>query len=787
MALNTENVKKVKLGLLSGFTAQGSSAIAIGYNAGYSSQGNNSIVIGANSAAINSDNSIVIGSNASSKLDISNQLVIGFDASNNSSGGLYGNNLGKDNFKLGINKNNPQYTLDVSGETKFQYIRDISGLLGNPGQVLSSTSSGIQWITGGGGGGTSYWDINGTNDIYNNNSGNVGIGTTTPTYKLDVSGRTIIRDSLYMNSTDISDVSGIYFRDGTYIGHGSSFDIRSPEIIKLNNNSIVITNNNVGIGKEPTIFDLSANDIIYAIKYSNVDNSIYVGGNFTEIYINNINSPVNAICKVYLNNGTIDNMNGGVVNGAINGECYAIDIDSNNNVYIGGSFATADGIIVNNIAKWDGSSWSQLGQGVGGNCRAIAIDSSNNIYAGGSIMTAGEINVNRIAKWDGSSWSELSTGLDGVCHAIAIDSSNNVYVGGNFTTAGETNVNNIARWNGTIWEPLTYSLIFDFNNGVDGPCYAIAIDINNNVYVGGQFSSVSDGFANMNNIAVWKIASSLNPYWRSLDNGLDDTCLAITLDNNNVYVGGNFTTADGIIVNHIAKWISSGSGNSTNAGGSWSAIGTGLSGIFSFTTYCNTIAINNNDIYVGGDFTGAGDISSNNFAYWNGSIWDKYYIFDISGDLAVRGDAYKPGGGSWSSISDIRMKTDVNLADNNYLLNMIDNFPLYKYKWNDEYLTEYKNQYSGYQYGTIAQELVELSNKYPELKGTFKIIEAQINNKKYDDFHTVNSSQFTYILIGVVKELINNNRSLLNKNNELQNEIISIKNDINKLFEILDK
>jgi hypothetical protein len=50
----------------------------------------------------------------------------------------------------------------------------------------------------------------------------------------------------------------------------------------------------------------------------------------------------------------------------------------------------------------------------------------------------------------------------------------------------------------------------------------------------------------------------------------------------------------------------------------------------------------------------------------------------------------------------------------------------------------------------------------------------------YDDFHIVNSSQFTYILIGVFKELIN-------KNNELHNEIISIKNDINKLFQILDK
>jgi hypothetical protein len=115
MALNTDNVKKVKVGLLSGFTGQGSNAIAIGYNAGYTNQGDNSIAIGANSSAINSDNSIVIGTGASSKLDISNQLVIGFDASNNSYGGIYGVNLGKNNFKLGINTNSPIYDLDISG------------------------------------------------------------------------------------------------------------------------------------------------------------------------------------------------------------------------------------------------------------------------------------------------------------------------------------------------------------------------------------------------------------------------------------------------------------------------------------------------------------------------------------------------------------------------------------------------------------------------------------------------------------------------------------------------
>jgi hypothetical protein len=192
MSIDKSNINKVKVGKYAGFTSQGSNAIAIGLNAGYTNQGVNSIAIGANSSAINSLNSIVIGPGASSKLDISNQLVIGFDASNSSFGGIYGINLGKDNFKLGINTNNPKYDLDVSGEMRLKYIRDKNDSTGSSGQVLSSTSNGIQWITGGGGG-TSYWDISGTNDIYNNNAGNVGIGTNSPAYILDVSGETRIQ------------------------------------------------------------------------------------------------------------------------------------------------------------------------------------------------------------------------------------------------------------------------------------------------------------------------------------------------------------------------------------------------------------------------------------------------------------------------------------------------------------------------------------------------------------------------------------------------------------------
>jgi hypothetical protein len=142
------------------------------------------------------------------------------------------------------------------------------------------------------------------NQLFLQNNGNIGIGTNTPIYRLDVSGRTIIRDSLYMNATDISDVSGIYFRDGTYIGHGNSFDIRSPEVIKFNNNKLVInTNGNIGIGKSDPLYTLDISGDL------NIGNSLF-----------RVNSLTNSIII-----GS-DKVNYGNSSGSINQGSYAIAI-----------------------------------------------------------------------------------------------------------------------------------------------------------------------------------------------------------------------------------------------------------------------------------------------------------------------------------------------------------------------------------------------------------------------------------------------------------------------------
>ena len=61
-------------------------------------------------------------------------------------------------------------------------LKDSSGGLGTNGQILSSTGSLTSWINTTA---TGNWTLSG-NNIYNNNSANVGIGITTPTSKLHI-------------------------------------------------------------------------------------------------------------------------------------------------------------------------------------------------------------------------------------------------------------------------------------------------------------------------------------------------------------------------------------------------------------------------------------------------------------------------------------------------------------------------------------------------------------------------------------------------------------------------
>ena len=116
---------------------------------------------------------------------------------------------------VGIGTTSPGATLEVAGLVK------ITG--GSPanGKVLTSDADGLaSWQNPtGGGGADSDWTISG-NNMYSGVSGNVGIGTTTPLAKLDVSNGTI---RVIQSSPVGSGIIGQSNNAGDYVNFGGVF------------------------------------------------------------------------------------------------------------------------------------------------------------------------------------------------------------------------------------------------------------------------------------------------------------------------------------------------------------------------------------------------------------------------------------------------------------------------------------------------------------------------------------------------------------------------------------
>jgi len=269
---------------------------------------------------------------------------------------------------------------------------------------------------------------------------------------------------------------------------------------------------------------------------------------------------------------------------------------SGTDLYVGGNLTAVGGTSANNIAKWNGVSWSLLGtsgnNGTNGSVNAIAVDGSD-IYVGGSFTSAGGVSVSNIAKWDGNNWSALGSGVDGDIQTILVKASDEIYVGGFFSNAGGQSVNNIAKWNGSNWSAL--------GSGVNSTVRALAYN-SNLVYVGGSFTSAGGGTANK--IAAW---NSSNSTWSILGDGMAlGDVNALHVLSNELYAGGLFSSAGGVSAKKIAKWD----------GGNWSALGEGMTG-----GDVNALTSVGSALYAAGSFTTAGSVNADQVAKWDGNSW----------------------------------------------------------------------------------------------------------------------------------------------------------------------
>ncbi|MEX2579246.1 MAG: cadherin-like beta sandwich domain-containing protein, partial [Verrucomicrobiales bacterium] len=234
----------------------------------------------------------------------------------------------------------------------------------------------------------------------------------------------------------------------------------------------------------------------------------------------------------------------------------AVAVQADGKVLVGGEFTSFDGVARNRIARLnaDGSldAGFDPGDGAGGTVRAVAVQADGKVLVGGVI---GIVRLNA----DGS----LDTGFapgdgpGGQVHAVAVQADGKVLIGGAFTHFDGTSRFRIARLNSDG------SLDTDFvpdpgvGSGAETTVYSVAVQADGKILVGGWFTSY-DGVPS-NRIARLNVDGSLDTGFDPGDGASSAVYSVAVQADDKVLVGGQFTSFDGVARNRIARLNADGS------------------------------------------------------------------------------------------------------------------------------------------------------------------------------------------------------------------------------------
>lgn len=292
---------------------------------------------------------------------------------------------------------------------------------------------------------------------------------------------------------------------------------------------------------------------------------------------------------------------------------HAHDFGAGAELYAGGIFHSISGVTVNNIARWDGSTWQPLGQGLRFvPASMVSFDDGSGVKLFvGTNQTLGNTGglTSTLAAWDGANWSDLSPGPFAEVNALTVYDSGS----GPALFAGGYNLNfpsSLIRRVGSSW--VSAGLPATFNNGNWGEINALEVFDDGSgpaLYLGGAFQKV--GAVSVSNVARWDGASV-----SALAAGVSGTLvedLHVFDDGGGpaLFATGAFSSASGVTANGVARWRA----------GVWSALGTppGVAGggdcLEDFDDGSGAA------LYLGGKFNTAGGVRADFIARWNGAAW----------------------------------------------------------------------------------------------------------------------------------------------------------------------
>lgn len=279
---------------------------------------------------------------------------------------------------------------------------------------------------------------------------------------------------------------------------------------------------------------------------------------------------------------------------------FAFDEDD---VYVGGRFASAGALEASNVAAWNGSAgWRALGDGVASAVGSLAV------LADGSLLAAhaGEDGVStRLSRWDGTTWSAFAD-ADGPIYELHV-AGTLLFAAGEFATIGGVAADSVAFHDGTAWQ--AYAGLTP-----DAPVASVSATSASDVCIGGTFGDL--GVIPARGVACWdgtawraRSLPTVPSAWSVADLERDG--------DGSLLVAGSFLLAETDAGGSIARW----------SGTAWATVGGGTMGFGAGDPGgIGAIAVAGGALFVGGAFEAVNvdrvpPTEAHAAARWNGTAW----------------------------------------------------------------------------------------------------------------------------------------------------------------------
>jgi hypothetical protein len=319
--------------------------------------------------------------------------------------------------------------MEVSGNTLLQSRLNVNGDVSLNANVEVSGNTLLQ----------SRLNVNGDASF---NSDMEVSGNTLLQSRLNVMGDVSLNSDLYMNDNLLFDLSGIYFSDNTYIGHGDSFDISTNEVLHIKTSQNVLIDGDVSLNDNLNVVE-TINTKFLNVNYQSqtFENSIIIKGGALQMNLDNIASQTRINSGIYIGSTVGDS-----------GDEYSLLIGSNSSGGSNSYFNTSVGIF-NDIS---------------GSLNGTSLFGYNCISRGGDSVGIGrKVRINSGSTIIGSqgAGNSLTTGLNNTF--VGAYAGNNI-VGGN---------NNIAiGYNARFSSDVSNSLVINNQtNSAIGGLYGVGL------------------------------------------------------------------------------------------------------------------------------------------------------------------------------------------------------------------------------------------------------------------------------------------------------------------------